>query len=133
LWGERRERELRLPDVLSVCVKVEWDSNAILDNGKLEDLVRLALKRLNVSYLTILSRLVWFQRETFVCHKRERKETFATCFLNFWAIKFYSISLSLLNYLLINYMLSANNLIKKYLIYSWMQLFSFRERSNEFI
>jgi hypothetical protein len=35
-----------------------WDSDAILDNGKLEDLVRLALKRLNVSYLTILSRLV---------------------------------------------------------------------------
>lgn len=34
---------------------------------KLEDLVRLALKRLNISYLTISSRLVWFERETFVC------------------------------------------------------------------
>lgn len=92
---EEREREsgpsLRQP--LSVCVKVERDSNAILDNGKLEDLVRLALKRLNVSYLTILSRLVWFQRETLVCHEHERKETFATCFLEFCAIKFYSISL----------------------------------------
>lgn len=34
---------------------------------KLEDLARLALKRLNISYLTISSRLVWFERETFVC------------------------------------------------------------------
>lgn len=46
------------------------DSN----NGKLEDLVRLALKRLNVSYLTILSRLVWYERETFVCHERGWRE-----------------------------------------------------------
>lgn len=93
--GEGRERErvgTLPPATLSVCVKVERDSNAILDNGKLEDLVRLALKRLNVSYLTILSRLVWFQRETLVCHEHERKETFATCFLEFCAIKFYSIS-----------------------------------------
>lgn len=43
-------------------------------NGKLEDLVRLALKRLNVSYLTILSRLVWFERETLVCHERGCEE-----------------------------------------------------------
>lgn len=41
-------------------------------NGKQEDLVRLALKRLNVSYLTILSRLVRFERETLVCHARAR-------------------------------------------------------------
>lgn len=72
--GERAERGF--PGTLSVRAKVEWDSDAILDNGKLEDLVRLALKRLNVSYLTILSRLVWFQRETLVCHERA-KRTFA--------------------------------------------------------
>ena len=74
--GKERERIETLSGALSVRVKVEWDSNAILDNGKLEDLVRLALKRLNVSYLTILSRLVWFQRETLVCHECEHKETF---------------------------------------------------------
>lgn len=49
-------------------------------DGKLEDLVRLALKRLNVSYLTISSRLVWFERETLVCHERGCKR--CTRFLN---------------------------------------------------
>ena len=78
---KERERIETFSSALSVRVKVEWDSNAILDNEKLEDLVRLALKRLNVSYLTILSRLVWFQRETLVCHECEDKETFVTCFL----------------------------------------------------
>lgn len=70
--GERKE----VADpfgALSVRAKVEWDSDAILDNGKLEDLVRLALKRLNVSYLTILSRLVWLQQETLLCYERECK------------------------------------------------------------
>jgi len=38
-----------------------WISDATRTMGKLEDLVRLALKRLNVSYLTILSRLVWYE------------------------------------------------------------------------
>lgn len=38
-----------------------WISGATRMMGKLEDLVRLALKRLNVSYLTILSRLVWYE------------------------------------------------------------------------
>lgn len=66
---EEKSRSLspRCPSVL--LTKVEWDSDAILNNGKLEDLVRLALKRLNVSYLTISSHLVWFQRETLVCHE----------------------------------------------------------------
>jgi hypothetical protein len=44
--------------------------DAIRINGKPEDLVRLALKRLNVSYLTISSRLVRFERESLVCHAR---------------------------------------------------------------
>jgi len=50
------------------------------DNGKLEDLVRLALKRLNVSYLTILSRLVWFERKTLVCHERGCEEDICDSF-----------------------------------------------------
>lgn len=50
------------------------------DNGKLEDLVRLALKRLNISYLTILSRLVWFERETLVCHGRGCEEDICDSF-----------------------------------------------------
>lgn len=45
---------------------------------KLEDLVRLALKRLNVSYLTISSRLVWFERETFVCVRERGRRGGAT-------------------------------------------------------
>lgn len=56
-----------------------------LGNEKLEDLVRLALKRLNVSYLTILSRLVWFERETLVCHERGREEDiceFSFCWIS---------------------------------------------------
>lgn len=105
--GERAERGF--PGTLSVRAKVEWDSDAILDNGKLEDLVRLALKRLNVSYLTILSRLVWFQRETLVCHERA-KRTFAN--LLFWILK----ELILFR-ILVNYILFASNLIKKYLIF----------------
>lgn len=93
LRGERREsRSFRRP--FSSHGGRMGIRTRFLDNGKLEDLVRLALKRLNVSYLTILSRLVWFQRETLVCHERERKEIFATCHLEFRAIKFYSISLS---------------------------------------
>lgn len=52
--------------------------------GKQEDLVRLALKRLNVSYLTILSRLVWFQRERRSCvTNMDVRTTFAICFLEF--------------------------------------------------
>lgn len=92
----------------------EWDSDAILDNGKLENLVRLALKRLNVSYLTILSRLVWFQQETLVCHEHGRERDI--CFLEFWAIKFYYSITALLNIclLFINYISSTN---KKYLIF----------------
>lgn len=55
--------------VMTNRIRIRRDSN----NEKLEDLVRLALKRLNVSYLTILSRLVWFERETLVCHERGRR------------------------------------------------------------
>lgn len=81
--GERRAEE-NPPAPFQFGAKVEWDSDAILDNVKLEDLVRLALKRLNVSYLTILSRLVWFQRETLVCHERGRKKDIrAICFFEF--------------------------------------------------
>lgn len=86
--GEEKESRI-VPPVTPFHAKVEWDSDAILDNGKLEDLVRLALKRLNVSYLTILSRLVWFQRETLVCYERGRKRNIRVCFLEFLAIKFY--------------------------------------------
>lgn len=43
-------------------------------NEKLENLVRLALKRLNVSYLTISSRLVWFERGALVRRARTWKE-----------------------------------------------------------
>lgn len=77
--GEERE-SVSLPR-RPFSSREEWDSDAILDNGKLENLVRLALKRLNVSYLTILSRLVWFQRETLVCHEYGRERDI--CFLEF--------------------------------------------------
>lgn len=52
-------------------------ANGKRNRRKLEDLVRLALKRLNVSYLTISSRLVWFERETSVYRAAADDEAFA--------------------------------------------------------
>lgn len=60
-----------------------------MDNRKLEDLVRLALKRLNVSYLTIMSRLVWFQREMPCVSRTWTQEKLV--FSNLQTIKLYLI------------------------------------------
>lgn len=72
-----REGRIRRVSSFRACILVSlWRIGFGRDsgNGKLEDLVRLALKRLNVSYLTILSRLVWFEREALVCHERGWEE-----------------------------------------------------------
>lgn len=71
----------------------EWRLGCDSGNGKLENLVRLALKRLNVSYLTISSRLVWFEREALVRHERGKNEERTSRYSSRRAIerlKFYS-------------------------------------------
>lgn len=95
--------------------------DAIRVNGKLEDLVRLALKRLNVSYLTILSRLVRFERETLVCHACGCIAEKDVCgSVKFFAIKFYSRVFYYSFFLFFRYLL----LTEKYLISKEYNLWS---------
>lgn len=88
LWRERRKSENPRRSFWSREGRMGFGRDS-MDNRKLEDLVRLALKRLNVSYLTIMSRLVWFQREMPCVSRTWTQEKLV--FSNLQTIKLYLI------------------------------------------